>query len=114
MSAPTPPSHLSRRSKAFWRSIVADYDLPVEHLEVLRKALEASDRVDQAGELLREEGLVVTDKYGQVKPHPASSIETANRRQFLQLIEALKLGDDEASGAVSHSASALAKARWAR
>jgi hypothetical protein len=46
---------------------------------VLRKALEAPDRADEAGELLNSEGLVVTDRYGRKKPHPATSIELHNR-----------------------------------
>jgi hypothetical protein len=36
-------------------------------------------RGEQARELLDAEGLTVTDRYGQVKPHPAAGIEQACR-----------------------------------
>jgi len=108
---PRPPDHLSKRSKAFWRKITARYALETEHFEVLRKALEASDRADEAGDLLRREGITTTDRYGQVKPHPATSIELHNRAAFLRLLEALRLGQDEAHSA-SDSARELVRKRW--
>jgi phage terminase small subunit len=106
MPEPKPPEHLSKRSKAFWRRIVARYELETEHFEVLRKALEASDRADEAGELLRSEVLTIVDRYGQVKAHPAAMVELQNRSAFLRLIEALKLGPGRASeciGPARHS-----------
>jgi len=80
-------------------------------LEVLRKALEASDRADEAGELLRRDGLTITDRYGTVKAHPACAVELNNRNAFLRLLEALRLGQDEARSA-SDSARELVRKRW--
>jgi P27 family predicted phage terminase small subunit len=108
---PKPPEHLSKRSKAFWRKIAARYELETEHFEVLRKALEASDRADEAGEVLRREGITITDRYGTVKPHPATSVELHNRAAFLKLLEALKLGQDEA-GSTTTPARQLVRKRW--
>ena len=90
---------------------MARYELETEHFEVLRKALEASDRADEAGELLRSEGLTIVDRYGQVKAHPCAMIELQNRSAFLRLIEALKLGQDEHQGA-SGPARELVRKRW--
>jgi P27 family predicted phage terminase small subunit len=87
----SPPRHLSRRSKAFWRAIVGDYDLSPHHVELLRRLCEAMDRADQARELLDAEGLTVTDRYGQVKPHPAATIETQNRIAVARLVRELDL-----------------------
>ncbi len=106
-----PPAHLSRRSKQFWRAVTARYGLDIEHLEVLRKALEASDRADEAGEQLRREGITIADKYGQIKPHPATSVELHNRAAFLRFIEALKLGEGEQRSA-TEPARKLAHQRW--
>jgi P27 family predicted phage terminase small subunit len=108
---PKPPEHLSKRSKAFWRRISARYELETEHFEVLRKALEASDRADEAAELLRSEGLTIVDRYGQVKAHPAAMVELQNRNAFLRFIEALKLGQDEPQG-TSVPARELVRKRW--
>jgi len=33
------------------------------------------DRMMQAREILRASGLVLTDRFGQFKPHPAASLE---------------------------------------
>ncbi len=106
-----PPAHLSRRSKQFWRALTGRYAFDIEHIEVLRKALEASDRADEAGEQLRREGITITDKYGQAKPHPATSIELHNRAAFLRFIEALKLGEGEQRSA-TEPARDLARKRW--
>jgi P27 family predicted phage terminase small subunit len=108
---PKPPEHLSKRSKTFWRKIVARYELETEHIEVLRKALEASDRADEAGDVLRQEGITTTDRYGQKRPHPATSVELHNRAAFLKLIEALKLGQDEKASATI-PARELVRKRW--
>jgi P27 family predicted phage terminase small subunit len=108
---PKPPDHLSRLSKAFWRQITAKYALETEHLAVLRRALEASDRADEAGELLRRDGLTTTDRYGQTKPHPAVTIELQNRAAFLRFLVALKLGEDEQQSATI-PARELVRKRW--
>lgn len=83
------PKHLSRRSRAFWKSAIEDYDLALPHLELLRRLCEAMDRCDQARELLDAEGLTVTDRYGQVKPHPAATIETQSRIAVARLTREL-------------------------
>jgi len=106
-----PPAHLSRRSKQFWRAVTGRYALDIEHLEVLRRALEASDRADEAGDLLRREGITTVDRYGQAKPHPATSVELHNRAAFLRFIEALRLGEGERQSA-TEPARELARKRW--
>ncbi len=92
---PAAPRHLSKRARAFWRSIVADYDLAPHQLEVLRRLCEAADRCDQARELVAAEGLTVTDRYDQTKPHPAVNIERDARLAVARLTRELCL-DDEA------------------
>lgn len=109
--APEPPPHLSRRCKTFWRAVVGAYELEPEHLEILRRACEASDRVDQARVLLDKEGLTTTDRYGQVKAHPAAAVEIQNRRALAALIAQLRLGED-APGSRTEAARSLALKRW--
>lgn len=96
---PVVPKHLKvgGAGRRLWRSVADGWLLDRRQLEVLRLACEAADRADEARALLDAEGLTVRDRYDQVKPHPAASIETANRAQVERLLRALSLeptGDD--------------------
>lgn len=92
---PKPPKHLSRRMQAYWRAIVSDFLLAPHQLELLRRTCEAADRADEARELLDKQGLTVTDRYGQTKPHPAVNIERDARLALARLIRELALSPEE-------------------
>ena len=92
---PGAPKHLSRRSKAFWRQIAADFMLEAPQFELLRRLCEAIDRADQARDLLSSEGLTTTDRYGQTKPHPAVNIERDARTAIARLLRELNLSAPE-------------------
>lgn len=85
------PRHLSTRSGRFYRRIVKDYALEAHHEELLRRCCEAMDRADEARELLEADGLTVTDRYGQVKPHPCVNIERDARLHVARLLRELDL-----------------------
>ena len=89
------PDHLSARAQGLWRSIVAEFLLAPHQIELLRRACESSDRADQARELLLDEGLTTTDRYGQIKPHPAANIERDSRIAEARLIRELALTPEE-------------------
>src|SRR5689334_5701530 len=88
---PAPPDHLSDRAADLWREIVEEYVLVPHQLELLRRACEAADRADEARQLLEAEGLTITDRYGQVKPHPAANIERDSRLAEARLLRELAL-----------------------
>ncbi len=68
------------------------YELLEADLEVLRVALMALDRADQATKELKEAGtLTVTDRYGGVRQHPLVDIENKSRAQFARLIAQLRI-----------------------
>jgi P27 family predicted phage terminase small subunit len=92
---PAPPGHLSRRAKGLWRRIVAEYLLEPHQVELLRRACEASDRADEARGLLKADGLTTTDRYGQLKPHPAVNIERDARLGLARLLRELALSPAE-------------------
>jgi hypothetical protein len=74
--------------------MVDDYDLDeAPARELLRLACEAMDRADQARELLDAEGLTIRDRYDQVRPHPAASIEVANRTAVARFLRELRVTD---------------------
>jgi P27 family predicted phage terminase small subunit len=88
---PRPPSHLSASSKAWWRSVVDGYELDEHHRHLLTKACNALDRGDQARAVVANEGITVTDRHGQVRPHPATQIERDSDIRFARLLRELDL-----------------------
>ena len=58
-TAPKPPDHLSREAKSWWQKINEEWELGIDALLVLRGALEAFDRCEQARKLLEKEGPVL-------------------------------------------------------
>lgn len=98
---PTPPKHLSAQAKKLWRSIAGDFLLAPHQIELLRRTCEASDRADEARKLLKADGLTVTDRYGQVKPHPAANIERDSRLAEARLLRELALSPEEPDEAYS-------------
>jgi phage terminase small subunit len=94
-SRPTPPEHLSARSRRLWTTIVEDYELEAPEHETLRMALEARDRAEQARKTLRREGLVYKDRFQAPHAHPCVAIERDSRAAWLRLMAALDLPMEE-------------------
>jgi phage terminase small subunit len=93
-SLPKPPKHLWRASAAWWRALVARYAFEPHQLRVLTAACESWDRKELARERVEAEGLTFTNKYGELKPHPAVAIERDARLAFLRAVRELALADD--------------------
>jgi len=68
--SPAPP-HLKPRSKAFWKSLCSTYVFEAHDLERLRIVCEALDTIDACEESMRTDGLLVLDRYGCKRTHPA-------------------------------------------
>lgn len=79
-----PPKHLSREAKAIWRQVVQGWEMDEGGLFILRQALEAFDRLNQARELIDREGIVVTDPSGRKRAHPALMVEKESRLALLR------------------------------
>ena len=86
-----PPKHLSRESKAFWRSVLKDYELEDHHLKLLQAACESWDRVLAARKEIEAKGEYYTDRWDQPRPHPAHKVELDNKSMFTRLIRELAL-----------------------
>ena len=116
MSAPKAPDGLSTRARRLWRDVLAEYELSAAELEVLRSALVALDRADQAAAVVDAEGVVVVDRYGSPKAHPATDIEARNRTIFARLVAQLgvKVTPERVDSPQSVRARAAANTRWKR
>lgn len=89
---PDAPLHLSDDAKGWWHSVVRDFDLEPHHLRLLQAACEAWDRCQQARQSLVDHGaLTFTDGSGNIKAHPAVSMERDARTLFARLVRELDL-----------------------
>jgi hypothetical protein len=72
--------------------LTSEYDISdAAGLAILRTALEARDRAEAARLAIDTDGLTVTDKFGQTKPHPLLPIERDSRAGFIVAMKALCL-----------------------
>jgi P27 family predicted phage terminase small subunit len=89
---PAPPDHLSAEMQHWWRQVVADFDMSSHHLHVLLCACDAFDRMTEAREILREEGLTVVTANG-TKVHPCVGVERDSRNALMRAIRELDLDE---------------------
>ena len=94
MKTTTPPKHLGKVGKAFWRKIAGEYELLDHDFARLEGACIALDRAAEAREAIANDGAVVTDRFGQKKEHPAIRIESASWGTFRLLLRELGLDDE--------------------
>ena len=86
-----PPKHLSAEARKQWQTIVDAFELEDAGLMILESALEAFDRMRQAQAIIADEGIVITDRFGQKKQHPATLVERDARGQMARLLQQLNL-----------------------
>jgi len=60
-------------------------------LTLLLTAMQALDRLRQAQKILADEGILIEDRFKQMKPHPASQIEKEARAGMILALKALDL-----------------------
>jgi len=90
-----PPGHLKAATKRWFQEVIAEYELMPHHVKLLTLAGEAWDRCTEARVMLKKEGIVIVDRFGQQKPHPAIAIERDNRLAFARLVRELGLDFNE-------------------
>jgi phage terminase small subunit len=86
-----PPSSLSPAAKVWWRGIVGSFELEPHHLLVLSEAARSWDRCQEAAALVNRDGVVVVDRFGQQRQHPAVQIERDSRAAFLKAMRELDI-----------------------
>lgn len=87
-----PPKGLSPAAQDWWRRLHAEFDLGDEAAAfLLESALRSFDRMNEAAALVAELGIVVRDKYGQVKSNPATTVERDSRAAMHMAFKHLNL-----------------------
>ena len=89
---PTPPEHLSERSKSLWKELVGNRINSSGRITMFQEALEALDLADLAREARIKEGLItVTKRSGVSHINPLLKIERENRQLFAKIWTSLNL-----------------------
>jgi P27 family predicted phage terminase small subunit len=89
---PAPPAHLGDAGSALWERLAAAYELDVGDCEVLRLACEALDRAAGLRARIAEAGVVMVDRHGVPRAHPAIRDEIAALALAARLLARLGLG----------------------
>jgi phage terminase small subunit len=88
---PRAPAGLGSSGKAFWKKIVADYELEQHHLALLKQACKCLDDMDAAEAALKDQGRYFLDKFEQWKEHPAAKDAKQLRGLFQRLVREIGL-----------------------
>src|SRR5262245_31305107 len=87
------PKHLQTAGMRLWAETLRDFKLHRRHeMELLQRACEQADRLDEIRGALAEQGLTVVDSKGNVKPNPFLVEERACGNSIRLLIRDLALG----------------------
>lgn len=91
-----PTSHqlynlLCIQAKKVFDNLAENYKLDESSLYLAHIVASAWDHMKQAEEILEAQGLIVSDRYGSKKVHPAQDILRSNRAQIMQALKQLAL-----------------------
>jgi P27 family predicted phage terminase small subunit len=91
-----PPKHLKAGARNLWRRLLTDFVIDDSAgLVIVRSVCEAYQRQQEAREIVARDGVIITDRYGVPKAHPACAIERDARSQMLAGLRALKLSPED-------------------
>jgi len=95
------PKSLTASSKRTWKALVSDYDLSEpHHLDVLRLALEAVDRAEEARAALAQHGTTYVDRFGAPRARPEVAVERDSGIRAARLFRELSLDPEYADARV--------------
>jgi P27 family predicted phage terminase small subunit len=99
------PKTLSPEARAWWTRLSEDFEIADSAGELLlAQACESFDRMREAQEILKREGLIVRDRFQQERQHPAFLCERDARNAMLKSLRQLNLDVQVSSGIVGRSA----------
>src|SRR5262245_61228982 len=89
---PKPPVGLSDEAKKIRKKIIVEYEVDdTAGFLLLDSALEAFDDMRKAQKILDVDGIVIKDKFGQQKQHPATLVLRDSRNLMLRCLKQLNL-----------------------
>jgi P27 family predicted phage terminase small subunit len=89
---PSVPTGLSPAAQSWWIRLHSEFDLNDEAARfLLESALRSFDRMTEAAALVAKHGIVVVDKFDQLKSNPATTVERDSRAAMHAAFKALNL-----------------------
>jgi P27 family predicted phage terminase small subunit len=89
---PEPPDHLEAAGRRLWADLVSQYRIgDGAGLALVTAAAEALDRIRQAQDAIKKNGVLITDRHGVLKQNPACILERDARTGMLSALRALNL-----------------------
>ena len=96
MTKQNAPKHLKADARRMWQRLQADYELDDSAaLALLQAACEAYQRAQEARAAIDKAGAVLSDRFGQLKAHPACGIERDSRGQMIAALRTLRLSPED-------------------
>ncbi len=86
---PTPPSDLSKSSKALFSRVVRAFDFDPSELALWALACHALDRANETRKILAESGSIYLDRFGAPRRHPAAKTEVEASALYARLVKQL-------------------------
>jgi len=88
---PRPPAGLSAEGRRWWKRIAEAWQLDAAAYLILAGAMECFDRMRQAQGMIATDGITISDRFGQIKQHPATMVERDAKSGLLRALKALNL-----------------------
>ena len=99
-----PPKDLGKAGKALWTDITAENDFSdVAGRTILAEICRAADRVQEAGEIIAQQGLMFRGRDGVLKENPMLRVEMSARGFIVRSLRGLNL-DIEPTKAIGRPA----------
>jgi phage terminase small subunit len=86
-----PPKSLKAAGQRLWADCLSGWDVQPEQFSLLKNLCESQDRIAELTETLRREGQSVSDRFGQLHPHPAAVTLKGESGTFARLYRLLAL-----------------------
>jgi len=94
--ANTIPRHLGAEARALWQRLQADFVIAdAAGTALLRCVCECFERISEMRTIVKRDGAIIKDRFGQSRPHPALAIERDARAGMISALRALRLSPDE-------------------
>jgi len=104
MSDDTPraPAGLTAAAKRLWAEVLDEYELEEHELGLLRELCRTQTQLDRLDRIVRRDGPLVTDRFGEARTHPAAVEARQLRIAYARMSAALRLpageeGDQQAT-----------------
>jgi len=86
------PKGLSKEAQRLWKDTATGWNIcDSAGLSLLESACRWLDQLRKAERILKRDGTVTTDRFGQQRPHPALEIAKAASAEYRACIKALEL-----------------------